>query len=279
MLDARNEDMLRVGRRSAAPDEGPLRVLPGGLSETPPPPPPPTLVDVGAILRKARKRKDLTLESVANDTRIPRRALAAFEDGSGGDALPEPPYDRYFLREYARYLGLDDQPLLEALGDRHRDAEFPLDLLPVATRPRRWPVWTLGVASAALLATLGLTRLSSGPASPTLPRPNAPAVTQVPRAQVPVTAPAGSPTRGISAVIRVSDRCWVQAIVDGRTVTGQTYDPGKVLRFHAKKTLHLDLGNAGGVGLTVNGKAIRTGRQGEPIHLTFSWTHGRLVTG
>src|SRR6266568_6941502 len=119
MLDARNEDMLRVGRRSAAPDEGPLRVLPGGLSETPPPPPPPTLVDVGAILRKARKRKDLTLESVANDTRIPRRALAAFEDGSGGDALPEPPYDRYFLREYARYLGLDDQPLLEALGDRH----------------------------------------------------------------------------------------------------------------------------------------------------------------
>jgi cytoskeletal protein RodZ len=68
--------------------------------------------EIGHILREARENKGLTLEEVQERTRINVRYLAALED-SRYDALPTSVHARGFLRNYARFLGLDPQPLLD----------------------------------------------------------------------------------------------------------------------------------------------------------------------
>ncbi len=68
--------------------------------------------EIGHILREARENRGLTLEEVQAKIRINARYLAAFETGQY-DALPTPVHARGFLRNYARFLGLDPQPLLD----------------------------------------------------------------------------------------------------------------------------------------------------------------------
>lgn len=68
--------------------------------------------EIGHILREARENKGLTLEQVQEETRINSRFLNALESGEYG-ALPTPVHVRGFLRNYARFLGLDPQPLLD----------------------------------------------------------------------------------------------------------------------------------------------------------------------
>jgi cytoskeletal protein RodZ len=68
--------------------------------------------EFGHILREARENKGLTLAEVQDKTRINARFLAALEQGDY-NKLPTPVHVRGFLRNYARFLGLDPQPLVE----------------------------------------------------------------------------------------------------------------------------------------------------------------------
>jgi cytoskeletal protein RodZ len=68
--------------------------------------------EFGHILREARENKGLTLAEVQDKTRINSRFLAALEQGDY-QKLPTPVHARGFLRNYARFLGLDPQPLVE----------------------------------------------------------------------------------------------------------------------------------------------------------------------
>ncbi|MEZ4518643.1 MAG: DUF4115 domain-containing protein [Chloroflexota bacterium] len=68
--------------------------------------------EIGQILREARENKGLSLDEVQATIRINTRYLEALETGDY-DALPTPVHVRGFLRNYARYLGLDPQPLLD----------------------------------------------------------------------------------------------------------------------------------------------------------------------
>jgi cytoskeletal protein RodZ len=82
--------------------------------------------EIGHILREARENKGLTLEEVQDRTRINVRYLAALEDGRY-DALPTSVHARGFLRNYARFLGLDPQPLLDRyLAVQGRDIPIAL---------------------------------------------------------------------------------------------------------------------------------------------------------
>ena len=67
--------------------------------------------EIGHILREVRENKGLSLEEAQGKTRINVRYLTALENGQYS-ALPTPVHVRGFLRNYARFLGLDPQPLL-----------------------------------------------------------------------------------------------------------------------------------------------------------------------
>lgn len=67
--------------------------------------------EVGARLRQAREERGLSLQEVERATRIRRALLQALEEDRRGD-LPEV-YWRGLLRNYAKFLGLDPEPLLK----------------------------------------------------------------------------------------------------------------------------------------------------------------------
>jgi Helix-turn-helix domain len=67
---------------------------------------------IGETLRKARTERGVELSEVERATKIRAKFLEAMEENRWG-ALPAPVYARGFLDIYARYLGLDQQALLE----------------------------------------------------------------------------------------------------------------------------------------------------------------------
>src|SRR3954452_19408148 len=71
--------------------------------------PPPS---VGEILQAARERKGVDLHRAERDTKIRAKHLAALESGDYSE-LPGTVYARGFLRNYATYLGLDAEEVLE----------------------------------------------------------------------------------------------------------------------------------------------------------------------
>ncbi|NPA90217.1 MAG: helix-turn-helix domain-containing protein [Chloroflexi bacterium] len=89
------------------------------------------LLEIGQQLQAARERQDISLEQAEADTRIRLKYLAAMEAGDF-DALPNRVVARGFLRSYARYLGLDPQPLLERL-----ESVYPSPLAEPLQRPSR----------------------------------------------------------------------------------------------------------------------------------------------
>jgi len=76
---------------------------------------------VGEVLRQARSHRNVSLDEVAQATRIPIKYLLALEEGDMS-RLPSPSYARGFVRTYASYLGLDPQEVLALLP---RDEEEP----------------------------------------------------------------------------------------------------------------------------------------------------------
>lgn len=68
--------------------------------------------ELGSILRDAREMKGLTLAEVQEQIRINSDYLDALEEGNY-QLLPTQVHLRGFLRNYARFLDLDPEPLLE----------------------------------------------------------------------------------------------------------------------------------------------------------------------
>ena len=93
---------LRLGNRRLGRDRMPV--------ETTPAPP------IGETLQQARERKGVDLYRAERDTKIRLRYLSALEDGDYAE-LPAPVYTKGFLRNYAIYLGLEPDDILERWRD------------------------------------------------------------------------------------------------------------------------------------------------------------------
>ncbi len=64
------------------------------------------LNEIGIYLQEIRKKSQLSLDVISNQTHIPMRLLKAIEEAKI-EELPEPVYTRELLRKYANYLGLN----------------------------------------------------------------------------------------------------------------------------------------------------------------------------
>jgi cytoskeletal protein RodZ len=239
---------------------------------------------VGEALREAREDRGLALTKAAEATRIHERYLQALEDEEPLDRFPGRVYARFFLRDYAEYLGLEPGPLVRSFDEAA--AAEPLKPMhePVMTaRGRRG--WRLSVALTvvALIAIAVASRVGGSPAGGAVASMvGAPEASSSPTPASSVTnlapAPNEAPTVvGIRAVLRITERCWVEARKDGKLALAETLEPGQTVRLRANRTLDLTLGNAAGAILTVNGRRITTGGQGAVVQLSFSWRDTELL--
>lgn len=71
-----------------------------------------TVSSLGAILRKARKKKEITLEKVELDTKVRLKYLLAMENDDFS-CMPADVYNIGFLGRYCDYLGLNKEKMLK----------------------------------------------------------------------------------------------------------------------------------------------------------------------
>jgi cytoskeleton protein RodZ len=85
---------------------------------------------IGHLLKRARRKRGVSLEDAERATMIRKEYLARLESDDH-DAMPELIYVRGFVRAYANYLGLDGDRLASQVAfwqERRR-------------RTRRGPLW------------------------------------------------------------------------------------------------------------------------------------------
>jgi len=98
-------------------------------------PPPSEPIGMATLLRRAREQRGLTLEQVADETRVPLERLAALEQ----DVLPHIHrgfYQRAHIRAYARAVDLDERIVLAELKREAAPADPPPAEQPPPVRRR-----------------------------------------------------------------------------------------------------------------------------------------------
>ncbi len=120
----------------------------------------------GLLLRRARESRGMSLNEVAEKTRISPRWIQALEDAQL-DILPAPVFVSGYLRSYARLVGLDGALLLsryQELARKRAQALAPVERGFTVRRhgqPVQVPTWAiatlLSVVTALVLAALWLT--------------------------------------------------------------------------------------------------------------------------
>jgi cytoskeleton protein RodZ len=86
-----------------------------------------SISSIGALLKKTRQDKELTLEEISQLTRIREKYLVAIE-ADNWDALPSSVQQKGFVRSYARALELDPGPLLLELRSILQEDDLEVDL-------------------------------------------------------------------------------------------------------------------------------------------------------
>lgn len=230
---------------------------------------------LGACLRHGRERSGLSLEAVSAGSRIVPRLVEALE-ADRADLLPAPVYVRGFIRAYCAQVGVNVDEALR-LYDAQAIPDPPLTVAPTPPRTpspaHRWGpiavgallVVTLGTAGAFLLGRrqpdAGASR--GGPETTTAARAPAPAERPAPPAAAP-SAPSepaspasGQPSGGERVLlVRAVDTTWIRVQPDGAKPTEETLAPGTVREWRSPGRFHVTLGNAGGVELELDGRAL-----------------------
>ena len=191
-------------------------------------------ITAGERLRAAREEKGLSLEEVADQTRIPRRHLESIELGDWSK-LPAPTYTIGFAKSYATAIGLDRAEIGDQLRTemgRTRPESGTSEVFEPADPARTMPKWlVLAAIGAIALLVLIMTWLNNRsleppaePAEEVAATANAPSAAPAQPAPQPQPATAQGPVV-LSATapvwIRVADGG--QTLFQGELAAGQTY--------------------------------------------------------
>lgn len=104
---------------------------------------------LGRQLREAREAHGLAVEDISNRLRLSGRQVKALEEDDF-TVLPEPMITRGFIRNYARLLELDPEPLLEAYralvpSEPPRAISIPSANIPISNNGQRpWMIFIIG---------------------------------------------------------------------------------------------------------------------------------------
>lgn len=236
-------------------------------------------MNIGEQLRNARLAKGLTLQDAEEATKIRSKYLEALENEQF-DALPGKVYVIAFIRNYARYLGLDDNDLVQqykeysALLSGGVDEEETESNTQVrrrrVERKSKGKNWILAAAAAVLVIALA-TNLTNNDSTPNTDRqPNI--VQQDENKETPEEQQDNNPAditepdvnddneatvEGVQLVLNVNDApCWMEINVDGQPAFSGIANPGEVKTYQGEERIYIKLGNAGAVDVEVNGENL-----------------------
>lgn len=248
------------------------------------------LASFGEELRREREIRGISLKEIADATKISKRFLEAIERNDH-KTLPAPVFTRGFVREYARYLGLNAEDMVNrynfaAAGDDRIEQTPHLQALAhtqTAVPEQEWPkkreqpkkgipapyarvdrnIYLLIVIVAAMLGIAYWAVQHKRAEAEAARREQAAAPRPAKRAAVPAPAPATQsavaaavpPTsEPLHLTVELTDDSWLSLDADGQSVLNDDYRAGMRESFEAKdRFLFKSIGNAAGVSLMLDG--------------------------
>ncbi|MEW5899394.1 MAG: RodZ domain-containing protein [Bacillota bacterium] len=246
---------------------------------------------IGETFKQVRKERGLSLEEIAEKTKIRRRYLEAIEEENFG-LLPGRVYVKGFLRNYAKFLGLNPEPLVALYEERYpgeQPAAVAAEVPPKKEKivhSRRKPLIYVFLAAVLCLAAFGLYAWQAGALFSQAPDDvrapgnadgrDLPGQVYAPPDQ-PASPPVSpvlednAPPRGVSLVLDVvQDSCWMRVVVDGETKFEGELTARQSRSFSGKERIKVKLGNAGAVQVQVNGRNLGyLGGRGEVVNKEF----------
>ena len=241
-------------------------------------------MSIGQTLIAARERAGMSVEQIAEATRIRQTLVRAIEHDDyglcGGDF-----YARGHIRTIAGAIGLDPAPLVAEFDSTHAAGPPPrateiYESETATHRERRGPNWSAAMAAVLVVVVVyGVAQAvtgGSGARQTPIADPTAPAVTAsaTPSASPSPTGPSAvaQATRDrVTVQIHASGRSWLQATnASGKELFQGMLAAGQVKTFSDKQRVKLVVGNAGAVTLTVNGTDVgEPGRPGQVARVQF----------
>lgn len=235
-------------------------------------------MEIGNRLKEARLARGLTLEDVEEETKIRKKYIMALEMEQF-EVLPGPIYAKAFLKNYAKYLNINQYEIMDAfkqiqsretVHEEHgsQSAEKKIatkNMVDKKVVANRKPTYWLYAAAVLLVAAVVVSLVygSKGLWS------NSAEVNegeQQIEEQITTQDNTGQQDRiqydftnitGVKIVLNViSDRSWVQAIVDGNDAFLGELTAGESRTFEGKENIRIILGNAGAVEVLENDQSL-----------------------
>ncbi len=250
-------------------------------------------MSIGDTLADARRQAGLTITQVSQRTCIRETIIRGIERGDfsscGGDF-----YARGHIRSIARAVGADDEELIREYDAVHgapkaiRAADVFEPATPIKIKERRRPNWSLAmVLVLAVIAGYGVYRVVNSAAArsvseqATSGRVLSHHHAAHPAAASPSAMPSAPATASPNVVISLTaiQDCWVEFTKPDGVFLLQAYVVGGTSKsWSFSRAVNMNIGNPGGIVLTVNGKRVGSpGISGQPV--TLSLGPGRPVTG
>ena len=237
-------------------------------------------MSVGDALAQARSQAGLTIAQVSQQTCIRETIIRGIERGDfsacGGDF-----YARGHIRSIARVVGLDPEELVREYDAIHgaphaiTAADVFEPSTPIRLKERRSANWSVVlVIVLAVVLGYGVFRLvDHGTSSP---RPVVAAGgAHAKSSKSPTARPSPTPSavqhRRLTIRLTATQDCWVQFTRPHGQFLFQVYVlSGSTRTWHFRHAVSMQIGNPGGIVLTVNGKDLgHPGTYGQPVTLNF----------
>jgi cytoskeleton protein RodZ len=205
---------------------------------------------LGEFLRRERELRHISLDDIAERTKISRRYLEAIEEGQY-ERLPGETFVRGFIRSYAQSIGLDpEETLLIYNQTRVVPGDAPQRKERIAPTRRAWNERFLQWMLVAGMVVVGIVFLG---VVGVLEGPNLLRVTSTPPADVSKAPLGGAPL--ILTAIADGDT-WLQVTIDGQDVQDILLRAGQSAKWMGQEHFVLSIGNARATRLRLNGREL-----------------------
>lgn len=269
-------------------------------------------VSFGSWLRRQRVMREIEVSDIAAATKISRRYLEAFEEDQF-DCLPAPIFAKGFLREYAKFIGVDPDEAVTLYLSALQDLEPEEEESSGATgglgragsgQDSNWLYHLLIVVAVAiaLLAVFAFSfraasrqrdkSLSDPPATTAQPGPSASSTPAMGSAasveadgalslvETPRPGVADSTAPPIRVTLDFKRNCWVEIQVDNQRRIEELRVEGESVQISAERLVVMKLGDAGAVEVHVNGRPYSLGRgSGQVARATIDLDTVEELTG
>lgn len=261
---------------------------------------------VGDILRREREKQGLTIADIEKGTSIRGRYIEHIERGNIAD-LPGLVYAKGFVRNYANFLRMDAETLVQQFAQENGTAPVPVVDVETERAPRRISLSNVGdeslssisiggthssyagifgklaVGIIVLVALVGggvaaISAINTPAKEPPAPPPvkaESPAA-EADASDAARTAAAAN-ADGVRVSVTLTERCWTEVSVDGKQVFEGIIEKGKTENWQGKESVVIRAGNAGALDVSLNGKKLgKFGDSGEVLERSFTKTTKEL---